>query len=113
MNMPITGPQGRTPATPSRSQGTPDGYRNIRVLVPKAMHGQLTIYAIQSGMTLPQFVLAWLERATPLDPSSGPQDPPFDRETAPGHRQGQDTQGVPGQAEGPRAAPLPVAPATP
>lgn len=57
---------------PSRRSGTPPGYRNIRVLVPSDLHWRLASYASQSQLTMPAFVLATLQRATPLGVSTDP-----------------------------------------
>lgn len=67
---------GSSSQLPSRSQGTPIGFRNVRVIVPQALHWRLLTYASQSQMSLPQFVVSWLEKATSLGLKEGPQGPP-------------------------------------
>src|SRR5262245_58527018 len=81
--------RGRARATPSRSHGTPPGYRNVRVIVPQDLHWKLMGYASQSHMTLPEFVVSWLERVTPLTSPAGPPGQPTNPDTPPNHVQGQ------------------------
>jgi hypothetical protein len=60
--------QNRPAGLPSRRSITPVGFRNIRVLVPVDLHWRLSSYASQSKLTLPAFVLAILDHATPITP---------------------------------------------
>jgi hypothetical protein len=62
---------GRRPTSPPRTHGTPNGYRNLRVLVTTALHYRLVALAAQSELSLPELVVRTLDRATPLDPLTG------------------------------------------
>lgn len=70
MNSSDSVPNSGSPVLPSRRSGTPPGYRNVRVLVPLDLHWRLASYATQSKMTMPMFVLATLQNATPIDLST-------------------------------------------
>jgi hypothetical protein len=63
--------------SPPRTNGTPSGYRNIRVLVHRDLHYRLLAYASQSHLSLAEFVVDCLNRAGPLEP---PSYPPGDQE---------------------------------
>jgi hypothetical protein len=58
-----------------RSHVTPPGYKNVRVFVPKSLHYRLICNSAASEMSLQDFVVSWLERATPLVPTSAPDRP--------------------------------------
>lgn len=90
-----------THASPPRTHGTPSGYRNIRVLVTRDLHFRLLSYSSQSHLSLPAFVVAWLNRATPLEASSNPPSGSTVDEPAPGHRHANDDQRAHGPAVGP------------
>lgn len=90
--------------SPPRTHGTPSGYRNVRVLVPRDLHFRLSSYASQSHLSMPAFVVAWLNLATPLAPSPSPQGQQTAEESAPGHRPCRDLQEAHGLAIGPSAA---------
>ena len=66
------GPKG-LPRPSARGNVTPPGHRNVRVFVPTSLHYRLVAHAAASEMSLHDFVVSWLERATPLTPGSGPQ----------------------------------------
>jgi len=93
------------PHSPPRTHGTPSGYVNIRVLVPRELHFRLLSYSSQSHLSLPAYVVAWLHRATPLEPLPSPQCQPMAKELAPGPRPGHDHQEAHSLAVGPGAAP--------
>jgi hypothetical protein len=80
--------QGQARATPSRSHSTPAGYRNVRVIVPQDLHWKLMGFASESHMTLPEFVISWLERVTPLTPAVGPSSQRTKPDAPPTHVQG-------------------------
>lgn len=63
-------PKGLTPATSPRANVTPPGHKNVRVFVSTNMHFRLLANSAASEMSLNDFVVAWLERATPLTPGS-------------------------------------------
>lgn len=90
--------------SPPRTHGTPSGYRNVRVLVPRDLHFRLSSYASQSHLSMPAFVVAWLNLATPLAPSPIPQDHPTPEGQSPGRRPGQDLPGGHSNPAGPAAA---------
>lgn len=90
--------------SPPRTHGTPSGYRNIRVLVTRDLHFRLLSHASQSHLSLPAFVVAWLNLATPLDSTRSPQGQPTSKGSAPGHRPGLDTPVGHGNTAGPGAA---------
>ncbi|CAN5825649.1 hypothetical protein BH23PLA1_BH23PLA1_28230 [soil metagenome] len=96
-------PKGHSPTTSPRSNLTPAGYKNVRVFVSKHLHFQLISHSAASQMSLQDFVVAWLERATPLTPTPAPQRQ-IALEPAPGHRLAHDAQGGQGLAKGPGAA---------
>jgi len=91
------------PQSPPRTHGTPSGYVNIRVLVPRELHFRLLSYASQSHLSLPAFVIAWLHRATPLEPPSPTGRQPS-KEPAPGPRPCRDLPEAHSLAVGPGAA---------
>lgn len=90
--------------SPPRTKGTPSGYRNVRVLVPRDLHFRLLAYASQSHLSMPAFVAAWLDMATPLEPPANPSGCPQVNKPAPGHRPARGKQNEPGLAGGPGAA---------
>lgn len=65
-------PKGLTPATSPRGNVTPSGHKNVRVFVSTNLHFRLLANSAASEMSLNDFVVAWLERATPLKPESSP-----------------------------------------
>lgn len=67
------GPKGPPRPTPARGNVTPSGYKNVRVFVPQALWYQLVSHSAASEMGLHDFVVAWLERATPLAPTPASQ----------------------------------------
>jgi hypothetical protein len=89
---------------PPRTNGTPSGYRNIRVLTPNPLHFRLVAYAGLSMCSLNEFILKVLHLATPIDPATGFPFPAEARETAPGQRPGLDLIEGPGAAPGRGAA---------
>jgi hypothetical protein len=89
---------------PPRTNGTPSGYRNIRVLTTCALHFRLVAYAGLSACSLNEFILKVLHLATPIDLATGLPVSAATLETAPGHRPRQDPQGDPGDALGLGAA---------
>ncbi len=91
MSIPIAKSDAAPAGPPPRTNGTPSGYRNIRVLVA---------YAGLSMCSLNEFILKVLNQATPIDPSTGLPVPAHHQETALGHRPGQDRQGGSGDASG-------------
>ncbi len=111
MSIPVARSIGGPEGPPPRTNGTPSGYRNIRVLTPCTLHFRLVAYAGLSMCTLNEFVLKVLNRATPLDPVSGFPLPQPRPEMSPGHRFGQDPQGDPGAALGLGAAQTATEPA--
>ena len=92
-----------TYTSPPRTNGTPSGYRNVRVLVHQDLHFQLSAFASQSHLSLPAFVIAWLHRATPLEPPC-PTGQPLAKEPAPGPRPCRDLPEAHSLALGPGAA---------
>lgn len=66
-------PKGLTPATSPRANVTPPGHKNVRVFVSTVLHFRLLANSAASEMSLNDFVVAWLERATPLTRVSSPQ----------------------------------------
>lgn len=96
-------PKGRSLTTSPRPNLTPSGYKNVRVFVPQSLHYRLVSASAASEMSLQNFVVSWLERATPLTPTPAPQRQ-FALEPAPGHRLAHDAQGDQGLAKGPCAA---------
>jgi len=103
-----TSPKGLSRATPPRSNLTPSGFKNVRVFVPQSLHFQLVSYSAASEMSLQDFVVAWLERATPLAPQT-PGQRQMAKEQAPGHQLDQRPPGGQDKADGPRAAHFPEA----
>ena len=105
-------PKGITPAPSPRGNVTPPGHKNVRVFVPQSLHFQLVSYSAASQMSLHDFVVAWLERATPLKPESSPlggtsaSTPQCQNvlEQAPGRGTGQRPPSGQDQADGPGAA---------
>ncbi len=67
-----SGQRGARPSTPARGNITPPGHKNIRVFVPLALWYQCVANSAASAMGLQDYVVAVLERATPLFPSPGP-----------------------------------------
>ncbi len=68
-----TSPKGLPPTTTPRANVTPPGHKNVRVFVSTGLHFRLVANSAASEMSLNDFVMAWLERATPLTPRSSPQ----------------------------------------
>ena len=66
------GPKG-LPRPSARGNVTPAGHKNVRVFVPTSLHYRLVAHAAASEMSLHDFVVSWLERATPLTPGPSPQ----------------------------------------
>ncbi len=97
------GSKGRSPTTTPRPHVTPSGYKNVRVFVPKSLHFRLVSASAASEMSLQNFVIAWLERATPLTPTPASQRQ-ISSEPAPRLQPGQGPQGGPDNATGPGAA---------
>ncbi len=112
-----TSPKGLPPATSPRANVTPPGHKNVRVFVSTGLHFRLLASSAASEMSLNDFVVAWLERATPLTPGSSPQggtpapDPQRQNtlEQAPDHLPGQRPPGGQDKAERPGAAHSPEA----
>src|SRR3954452_19391625 len=96
--------------SPPRTHGTPSGYRNVRVLVTQDLHFRLLSYSSQSHLSLPAFVVAWLHRATPLEPPSNQPGHQKANEPAPGHRPANDLQRAHSLARGHVAAQEPQEP---
>jgi len=99
-----------------RTHGTPDGYRNVRVLTPKSLHYRISAYAALSMITLNEFVVKWLSLATPLDPRTGLPTLAENLAETTGQGQSHDADEGHGQADGPStpcitegAAPNPAA----
>jgi len=92
-------PKGHSPTTPPRSNLTPAGFKNVRVFVPQSLHFQLISHSAASEMSLQDFVVAWLERATPLTPAPSSERQTV-KEPAPGPRPANDHQGGTGLARG-------------
>ena len=92
----VEGPAG----PPPRTNGTPSGYRNIRVLTPNALHFRLVAYAGLSMCSLNEFILKILRLATPIDPATGLPVPVGTLGTASCHGPGCDPQDDPGDALG-------------
>ena len=88
------------PGPPPRTNGTPSGYRNIRVLTPNSLHFRLMAYAGLSMCFLNEFILKVLHLATPIDPATGLPVPAGTLESAPGQRPGLDLIEGPGAAPG-------------
>ena len=89
---------------PPRTNGTPSGYRNIRVLTPNSLHFRLVAYSALSFCSLNEYILKVLTLATPIDPATGLPIPSATRETAPAQRPGLDLIEGPGAAFGRGAA---------
>jgi hypothetical protein len=87
--------------SPPRSHGTPDGYRNIRVLTSKSLHYRISAYAALSMITLNEFVVKWLSLATPLDPHTGLPVPAESLTEAKGQGQSHAADVGQGKADGP------------
>jgi len=112
-----TSPKGLPPATSPRANVTPPGHKNVRVFVSTGLHYRLLANSAASEMSLNDFVVAWLERATALTPGSSPQGgtpaPAPQRqntlEQAPGQGLGQRPPSGQDKADGPRAAHFPEA----
>lgn len=94
--------------SPPRTHGTPSGFKNVRVLVPQDLHFRLQAYASQSHLSLPAFVVAWLNLATPLEPPTNRTGQQKAMEPAPGHRPANDHEMAPGLAGGPVGAQEPA-----
>jgi len=111
-----TSPKGLPPTSP-RANVTPPGHKNVRVFVSTNLHFRLLANSAASEMSLNDFVVAWLERASPLSPLSSPQGgtpaPVPQRqntlEQAPGQGPGQRPPSGQDQTVGPGAAHLPEA----
>jgi hypothetical protein len=88
MISPSTDPEGLPKRPPPRTHGTPSGYRNVRVLVTKSLHYQISAFAGMSHTSLPEFVGRWLYLATPLDPLTGQPIPANNLVGAPSPGQG-------------------------
>jgi hypothetical protein len=71
--------------------------------VPKSLHFRLVSHSAASEMSLQDFVIAWLERATPLTPAPS-SERQMALEPAPGPRPAQDRQEAHSLADGPGAA---------
>ena len=108
MSNEVTSPKGLSRATPPRSNLTPSGFKNVRVFVPQSLHFQLVSHSAASEMSLQDFVVAWLERATPLAPRSARQRQ-MAIEQAPGPQLGQRPPSGQDRADGPGAAYFPEA----
>ncbi len=104
MSIPVARSSAAPEGPPPRTNGTPSGYRNIRVLTPNSLHFRLVVYAGLSLCSLNEFVLKVLDLATPIDPATGRPVPAGTHEMAPGHRPGHDPQGGPSLAKGTGAA---------
>lgn len=99
------GPKG-LPRPSARGNVTPPGHRNVRVFVPTSLHYRLVAQAAASETSLHDFVVSWLERATPLRPGSSPQaetsaaspDAGTPLPPATGHWPAQDGEGLSGGA---------------
>jgi hypothetical protein len=65
---------------PSRRNGTPPGYKNVRVLVPQDLHWRLLTCASNERKSLPQFVLERLSAIASLDPLVGPSGPSAEKQ---------------------------------
>lgn len=111
MSAPIARSVGCPEGPPPRTHGTPSGYRNIRVLTSNFLHFRLVAYSALSMCSLNEFILKWLNLATPIDPATGRPVPVSTLESAPGPRPGHDPQGGSGTAKGPSAAQMPKEPA--
>jgi hypothetical protein len=94
--------------TAPRSNLTPSGFKNVRVFVPKALWYQLVSHSAASEMSLQDYVVAVLERATPLTLQSSCQRQ-MAMEQAPGHLPGQRPPSAQDKAERPGAAHPPEA----
>ena len=103
-----TSPKGLSRATPPRSNLTPSGFKNVRVFVPQSLHFQLVSHSAASELSLQDFVVAWLERATPLAPQPARQRQ-MAMEQATGPQLGQRPPSGQDRADGPGAARLPEA----
>ncbi len=90
--------------SPPRTKGTPSGFRNVRVLVTQDLHFRLLSYASQSHLSMPAFVVAWLNRATPLEPTSTVPTKGAEKESAPGQPPGQGIRDGQWEAVGPGSA---------
>ena len=101
MSNPLGRSAGRPAGPPPRTNGTPSGYKNVRVLTPDPLHFRLVAYAGLSMLSLNEFVLKWLNLATPIDPATGTPSP---LGTAPGQPPALDLIEGPGSAHGPGAA---------
>ena len=105
MSIPLTR-SGNLPAgPPPRTNGTPHGYRNIRVLAPTPLHYRLVAYAGLSRCSLNEFVLEVLDRATPIAPGTGVPVPVGTQDPASCHRSGHDSglAAQPGEIPSPEA----------
>jgi hypothetical protein len=103
MTLKESSPKGRSPTTSPRTNLTPSGYKNVRVYVPQALWYRLVSHSAASEMSLQEFVVAWLERATPLTPTPTNQHQTA-MDPAPDHRPAHDTQDGQGLAKGVGAA---------
>jgi hypothetical protein len=54
---------------PPPRTSTPEGFRNLRVLIPEDLHWRLRNLAHQSRMSFHRFIVAWLTEAFPLNPA--------------------------------------------
>ena len=91
-----TGPKGLPPATSPRANVTPPGHKNVRVFVSTNLHFKLLASSAASEMSLNDFVVTWLERATPLTPGSSPQGGTTTPATLPAKVASQGPPGGPG-----------------
>ena len=90
MSIPLTR-SGNLPAgPPPRTNGTPHGYRNIRVLTPTPLHYRLVAYSGLSRCSLNEYILKVLDRAIPIDPWTGVPVPVGTQDPASCHRSGHD-----------------------
>ena len=84
MSNPLGRSAGSPAGPPPRTNGTPSGFKNVRVLTPDPLHFRLVAYAGLSMLSLNEFVLKWLNLATPIDPATGMPAPAGSPQTAPG-----------------------------
>lgn len=88
-----------------QNSSTPEGFRNLRVLLPEDLHWRLRELAHQSRMTFHKYILAWLSEAVPLSEDAGPPEqrtlpnPPQAKEPGPGSLRGHATPKSPKMGE--------------
>ena len=97
MSIPVARSIGGPAGPPPRTNGTPSGYRNIRVLTPNSLHFRLVAYSALSFCSLNEYILKVLHLATPIDPATGLPVPTSTLETAPGQQPGLDLIEGPGR----------------